>query len=398
MPTLSKQVPILLYIDEHQDFGGLAVYAMELGAALRRDGYRVAAICHANETVRPMREALADSGVEVHVMTNFGRSMVGRLGRVFLLRNLLLEYEGAVLLPLMGYPYCGSIIQIAAKLANMRAVVRFDSQPPLHVRWQDVLPTHFKFWLADDVVVGSIEHLEQYTGGMRLPARKIKVIHTGINLPRFVPGADRESTRAAFGYAEDDLVIGTMSRMNEFRKGNTYFLEMAAELAREFPRARFMLIGDGLLRGELEELAAQLGIADRVAFTGWRDDRHALLASMDAFVMPSLKEAGPTALLEAMAMGLPVVSTKVGMAREVIEDGYDGFIVPLADTLALVRSVRPMLADAELRRTVAQRARHKAETSFSIDRMAQHYTELLANVLNRKSRGGSSRVGLVNAA
>ena len=398
MPTLPQQIPIVLYIDEHQDFGGLAIYAIELGAALRRAGYRVAAICHANDTVAPMRQALADTGVEVHVMSNFTQGISGRFNRLLWLRQLLLDYPGTVLIPLMGYPYYGSIIQVAAKLAGVRAVARFDSQPPLTVRWQDILPTHIKFLLADKVVVGSIEHLEQYTQGMWLPERKIKIIHTGINLPRFVPGEGRAETRAELGYAADDIVIGTMSRMNEFRKGNTYFLEMAAHLLAEFPKTRFLIIGDGLLRPDLERMAVELGIADRCTFAGWRDDRHALLASMDVFVMPSLKEAGPTALLEAMAMGLPVVSTRVGMAREVVDDGQDGFIVPLADSKALTDAVRPLVADPSFRAHVGALSRRKAETSFSIDRMAEHYLNLVAEILRHKPGGVSAAVSAAVSA
>src|SRR5262249_7799527 len=136
---------------------------------------------------------------------------------------------------------------------------------------------------------------------------------------------------------------------------------------------------------ELEKRAAELGIADRCTFTGWRDDRHELLASMDVYVMPSLKEGGPTVLLEAMAMALPTISTRVGMGSEVVNDGWNGFVVPAGDSDALARVLTNLLADEELRQRVGLRARQKAEASFSIDRMAERYADLFEEVVTQSA-------------
>jgi glycosyltransferase involved in cell wall biosynthesis len=383
MPTLPRDVPIVLYIDEHLEFGGLAIYAFELAGGLRRKGYRVVAICHENETVRPMREILVERGVEVRVMKGFELGLAGRLKRIWTLQQMLREYAGCVLALLMGYPNSGTIITIAGTLARVRAIIRFDAQPPLSVRLRDIIMTQLKFRMVDQVTVGAVEHLELYTRGMKLSSKKIRVIHTGIDVPRFQADVRRASVRDSLGYAPDALVVGTMSRLTEQRKGVNYFLDLAARVAPGFPNARFLIIGDGWLRPQLEKYAAELGIRDRCTFTGWSDDRHGLLASMDVFVMPSLKEGGPTTVLEAMASGLPVIATRVGMVPEVVEDGRTGFIVPLADADALAERLRPLLADEALRARIGQRAREKAQASFSIDHMTERYLDLFANAIAR---------------
>jgi glycosyltransferase involved in cell wall biosynthesis len=120
-----------------------------------------------------------------------------------------------------------------------------------------------------------------------------------------------------------------------------------------------------------------------VTFTGWRKDVPAVLAAFDVFVMPSTYEGGPTSVLEAMAMALPVVATRVGMVPEVIADGVSGLVVPPADVAALAAAVVRLVADGDLRAGIAERAHQAAHRNFSIDEMVERYLRAFAAVWRR---------------
>src|SRR5262249_11167084 len=149
------------------------------------------------------------------------------------------------------------------------------------------------------------------------------------------------------------------------QKGHRYLLEAAALV----PEARFVIVGDGELRGELERQAHELGIGARVLFTGARDDIPDLLASFDVFAFPSLYERLCLAVIEAQAARVPVVATPVGGIRETVVDGETGFLVPPRDPQALAQAIHRLLDDRELARLMALEARARARERFSQDRM-----------------------------
>src|SRR5206468_10031776 len=125
-----------------------------------------------------------------------------------------------------------------------------------------------------------------------------------------------------------------------------YFVDMAAQVLHEWPAARFLVVGDGALRSNLERQAKSLGITERIIFAGERKDIPRLLAAMRVFVIPSLYEACQYSLLEAMAMGKAAVATPAGVAPDVVLDHRTGLLVPLADSEAMAAAVLEMRDDA----------------------------------------------------
>jgi glycosyltransferase involved in cell wall biosynthesis len=358
-----------------------------LGRGLRRRGYRVLAICHAAEAAAGMRAALVDAGVEVRTIEGDGdRSLAGHLRRNRSYAALIREYRGCVLALMMGYFTRGGGVTLAGALAGAGAIVRADltpPEPPITLRQK--LALRLKDRLLNRVVVGAIENRDAFARQMRRAAAKIDVIHTGIELDRFQPGEGREAVRNAFAFQEDTLLVGTVSRLSDERKGLKHFIDMAATVAPAHPPARFLIVGDGVLRPGLEQRARELGIADRVIFAGWRTDIPEMLAAMDVFVMPSLFEGGPTTVLEAMAMAKPVVASRVGMVPEVLEHGETGLIVKPGDSHALADAVDQLLSDGTLRARMAERARRKSVDDFSIDLMVERYLTVFAHAYRRRN-------------
>lgn len=392
---LDRTVPIVLYTDEWGWADGMdgrgtydrsylpsgtAGYVVMLARELRRRGYRVAAICQAVDAIAPMRALLQDCDVVVHTFESRSHPGLGERARNLLtLRSIIRGYPGCVLALLMGYYTSGGAVIIAAASAGAAAIVRADltgPEPP--ITWRQRLALKFKDHFVDRIAVGAVDNREAFVTGLGRSGSKIRVIHTGIQLPRFQPGKRRSAMRQLFKFADHSPVVGTIARLGDARKGIAHFLDMAAEVASALPSTTFLIVGDGMLRPHLERRASELGIADRVTFAGWRSDIPAVLEAMDVFVMPSLVEGGPTTVLEAMTMGKPVVATRVGMVPEVIEHEVTGLVVPPGDPHALAENVMLLLREPETRGRLGHRAREKALADFSLERMVDRYLQVFA--------------------
>jgi glycosyltransferase involved in cell wall biosynthesis len=224
---------------------------------------------------------------------------------------------------------------------------------------------------ASDAIVANSSQVAQYIQNeYGAPQPRIRVIPNGIDTERFRP--------RDVGDAEVTGPIVTAGRLVE-QKNHALFLRAAADLARLVPEAQFLIAGDGPLRGALEAQARQLGIADRVQFTGERRDIDAVLRSGSILWLTSRWEGMPNIVLEAMASGLPVIATDVGGTRELVRSGVDGFVVPENDAAAFVRHSQELL-QPETRRQFAAAARARAE-EFSAARMLKALSELYEDVL-----------------
>jgi glycosyltransferase involved in cell wall biosynthesis len=205
------------------------------------------------------------------------------------------------------------------------------------------------------------------------PADRIRLVQNGIDTERFHPLPET-------GVAGEPGPIVSIGRLVP-QKNHELFLRAAAELAREFPRQRFIIVGDGPLRADLERQATELKIADRVTFTGERRDVDVLLRDASLFWLTSRWEGMPNVVLEALSSGVPAIATDISGTRELIGDGREGFIVASGDASAFVARSRELLADAPKMAAFRLSARARAH-EFSIPRMIESlcavYDEALA--------------------
>lgn len=373
-PLLDPRIPVVIYADEWGGIGGTAGYVVMLGRGLRRRGYHVAAICTATESVTAMASELREAGVDVHLVESGNQSFGGRLARHARLTSIIRMYPDCILALMMGYFTRGGAVTLAGALGGAGAIVRADLTPPEPpITRRQIYALRLKDHFTGRIVVGARENRQAFSSLMGRDASKIDVIHTGIELARFQPGTHRTAVRAEFGYSDRDVVIGTTSRLDDVRKGVKYFIEMAAQLERTHPHAQFLVVGDGILRPGLEQRVDELGLRDRVTFAGWRSDIPRVLAGLDIFVMQSLFEGGPTSVLEAMAMALPTVATRVGMVPEVIADSQAGLVVEPASVPALTQAVASLASSPALRLRFGERARQAALENFSINLMVERY-------------------------
>jgi glycosyltransferase involved in cell wall biosynthesis len=199
----------------------------------------------------------------------------------------------------------------------------------------------------------------------RIPADKVVVIPNGRDLSRYQPGPGGAAIRRSLGLDTDAAVIGVIGRLEE-QKGHAYVLEALPRVLTQFPHARLLVVGDGSLRGALEQRCRAAGIASSVLFTGFRTEVPQLLDAMDLVVLPSLYEGMPLTAIEASAMGKPVVATDVDGTGEVVVDGVTGRLVKPADAGALGEAIVEVLADPDRSRSMGRAGRERSWDRFDL--------------------------------
>jgi glycosyltransferase involved in cell wall biosynthesis len=213
----------------------------------------------------------------------------------------------------------------------------------------------------------------QALAGRRMP---VEVIHHGID-PQLLRARLRGTDiRKQLGL-EGRLLLGTAARLSQ-DKGLAYLLEGYAQQAAALSDWHIVIAGDGPERGSLERLAARLGIADRVHRLGWREDALDVVAALDLFVLPSIREGFGLALLEAMTLGVPAVASGLPSIRETAADAC--LYVPPADARSLGQALRKLVADPQLRRGLVARGLQRAR-EFSALQMARQTVEFYSTVV-----------------
>lgn len=237
--------------------------------------------------------------------------------------------------------------------------------------------------ITDKLIVVSKLNIEKgLADGIGMPDDYI-VIRSGIELDRFghpqVPCAE---TRAAWGIPMDAQVVGTVTRLSA-QKAPLDFIRAAAVIAQTHPKTWFVMVGDGPLRAEVEALATELGITDRLVLTGLRRDVPELMAAFDIFVLSSLWEGLPRVLPQAMASGLPIVATACDGSAEAVEEGINGFLVPPGEPIALAERVCQLLGDTILAAQMGATGLERV-AEFSDQQMVSQIAELYQDLLAQK--------------
>ena len=219
---------------------------------------------------------------------------------------------------------------------------------------------------------------------MRIPPERITVIPRGRDPDRLGRPSPqrRDRARRELGLAMDAEVLVNVGRQ-EHQKGQHLMLDAVARLAPERPRLVALVAGrTGHASPALKRRVAELRLGDRVRFLGHRDDLPEVLAAADVFVFPSLWEGLGGSLLEAMALGLPIVASDLDAIREVVDDGVNGLLVPPADPPALAEAVASLLDDRTRAETIGRAARRRFETSFTVEASARRMIDLYRGIVS----------------
>ena len=210
---------------------------------------------------------------------------------------------------------------------------------------------------------------------------KITVIHNGADIREFCPIISGDEVRSEFNLKPDVPVAGIVGNLLVW-KGQEYFIRAASEVRKEIPSAMFLVVGDGECRHDLEMVSEKLGIRDKVIFTGRRFDIPKLMAAMNVIVHSSITpEPFARIILEAMAMGKPLVAMNEGGVPEVIKDGVNGISIPPKNSALMARKIIELLSDRDKAKKMGQAARKCIEENFSIEanvkKIQKEYLQIL---------------------
>ena len=218
-----------------------------------------------------------------------------------------------------------------------------------------------------------------------LPERKVRVIQNGTDLGRFNPAhIPPPGMRAELGVGAVDPVMLVAARL-EPQKGHSVLLNAMPEVLREFPNARVLCLGDGVLREQLERQSSELGLQENVRFLGFRSNVTDWFALCDFTILPSFYEGLPLVAVESLAAGRTMVATAVDGTPEVIVNGRTGITVPPADPAALAAGICSLLRSPALRQRLAEQGRAYVLERFSQERQVRETGEFFLEALGRTS-------------
>ncbi len=355
-------------------FGGAEQAILTLIDGLDRTRWESVLVHHPSDAVRPLADGAAARGVPTKSVPRMDPGVDGARHIPRFVRDLR-RLEPTIFHAHLTWPLASQYALLGSWLARSPGIVatvqlhvdlslsaRVDAQQRLLTRVVD------RYLAVSDDVRRRLVH------DLRWPASKIEVVHNSIDAPRFRRPRSAAVRSAITADAAAPLVLAP-ARL-ERQKGHEYLLAAAARL----PEVHVAIAGDGSRRHELEAIAHDLGIADRVRFLGERRDIPDLLAASDVVVLPSLAEGLPLALLEAMAAGIPVVASAIGGVDELVVAGETGLLVPVGDVDALAAAIRRVVADRPYARALAENARRRIDAHFSAEAMRRRVERIYEEV------------------
>lgn len=234
-------------------------------------------------------------------------------------------------------------------------------------------------WTSCDAIIAVSEHEREHIIAQGISASKLHVVVNGLPEPE---PYDRGAIRASLGIAPDEICVGFIGRLVP-QKAPERFVEMVASLAQRLPKLRGVMLGSGPLQDEVHAAARAAGVYDRLV---WVTDRTgpAVLPAYDMLVMPSRYEGMPYVLLEALVVGVPVISADVGGAAEAVEHEVTGFIVPQDQPAQFAERVASLAENPDLLRTMSEASLRKGE-QMTIERMIEQTLAVYSTALSRRA-------------
>lgn len=221
-----------------------------------------------------------------------------------------------------------------------------------------------------------IHHIEHG----KLAPNKMVTIYNGIDLKNFHPGAAGKALRESLDIPANAFVLLTVAFLRE-PKGIQYMIEAMPRILADAPNAHYLIVGEGTYGETLQELAVSFGVENHVTFAGQRNDIPEILQAGDVFVLPTLIDALPTVLIEAMAARKAIVATNVGGVPEIVENEKNGLLVEPADPLQLAEGCLRLIRQNDVREAMAEAGLQIARSKFDIENQVRTISNLYEELI-----------------
>ena len=384
MPTIRKQSLKLKHISLLH-----VIYSLEIGGAemdlvakakalVEEHGYHISVACLLRRGELAEEAERSDIRVIGPVMS--GKSDIGVIPR--LVRTMRSGKFDIVHTHMFASNFLGRAAAILSRVPVIVSTVQLIAEREKW--WEILLDRALQF--KTDMMITSSEAVRKSFVERGIREGKIITIYNGIDFSKFDSidrGEARNRIRQEFDLDDSTFLVGTVARLQRV-KGVEYLVEAARHVMKSVPGARFLIVGDGPQKAELEHKVKQLDLSSKFIFAGTRGDVPAILSALDLFVLPSLSEALGIAVIEALLMQIPVVATDVGGVPEIVKNGEAGLLVPPKDPTKLGEAIAYMHSNRDEAGAMARAGEQRVREMFEISRLARKQVVLYEMLLARR--------------
>jgi len=366
----------ILQIIATLDIGGAERQLIELVKRLDKNKYNVTVCCITRGG--PLEEDLKKLGIEYHILYKrfkFDFTVIFKLTRLIRQKKIDLVHTWNFTANAWG--------RVSAWIAGVPIIIASEHGTFSPVLKHQILVDKLLLKCTDKIITVSDNLKESVERMEEIPHEKIIAIHNGIDINEFSTSINNTNLKNELKIDSECTVVGIVARLDPL-KDHESFLRAAGHIVKELSEVRFLIVGDGELRGKLESLAGEIGLGEKVIFTGFRRDINNILPFIDVFVLCSGSEALGVAILEAMACSKPVVATNVGGIPEVVKDEETGILVPPGNPQVLAKVIVNLLKDREKARRMGLAGRRRVEQYFDIKLNVKKAEEIYDKLIEEK--------------
>jgi len=371
----------VLHIVEELRIGGLEKIIYDLATKMNTEKYTVTVWCIARGG--EIAEELIRAGIDVRIL---GINSYYNPFNIIRMAKFIGKHNPDIL---HSHTYFSNTIgRIAGRLANVPVIITHVHNTYFNYSIKNLLIERVLSFFTDKIICCSKAVRDFVLKHEKIKIQKTVVIHNGINLRKFHEGFNGVSLRKSFKISDDAPVIITVASLTE-KKGHKFLLKAITSIKKRYRNIKVLIVGDGPLEHELKKIARDYNLRNSVIFAGQRNDIPELLKISDIFVLPSLQEGFPLAVIEAMSTGLPVVATSVGGVPEVIEHGETGLLIPLGNPEALSDAIMILLKDEKIGKEIGRQGQKVISENFVSDKMVAEIDQLYSACIMKKEKNSN---------
>jgi glycosyltransferase involved in cell wall biosynthesis len=375
--------PRILWVIDSLGHGGAEKLTLEILKRLDKSQFDVRVCVLQERSGNPIEKELNRIQIPVDRVHIPYLSHPANLFKLF--RYIRLQRPDVIHTQLQFADLLGNIVAAMLKIPSFSTLHTIEDLSPQDGKayWREKLT-----WICLDIFCENIIAVSEnarlfYSKKWGVSDKKIITVYNGIDLSTFNLLSEKEKLekRKSLNLPSEAIVFTTVAVLRE-PKGIQYMLNALPEIIKRFQNFCYLIVGDGEYAQPLKNLSNSLGLENHVIFTGQRSDINDILSSSDAFVLPSLTEALPTVLIEAMASQKAIIASNVGGIPEMVADGVSGFIVPPADVESLTYACIKLMQNQELREEMGRRGYQIAKEKFDINQLIHTLSDKYKEAIN----------------
>lgn len=369
----------LLHITHDLNYGGLQKLLVDLCSHTDKNKFNISVLCL--RELGPLTNQIQDLGIKVDLLPQKKNTNYFSFWDI---KHFLNKNNIDIIHTHNSQPFMEGTI--ASILSGGHKIIHTDHGRDFPDKKRYMLMERFASFIVDRVIAVSEKTAQDLEKYIKINKNKIKVIENGVDGTRYENIGDKNELRKELQLAEDDFVLGFVGRF-VYEKGLNYLIKAMADLVKQYPKLKLVLVGDGPKREEIEKLVNQFKLNGFVRLPGLRSDTHLFYNMFDLFVLASVSEGLPLVLLESMAAKCPVLATKVGGIPNVIKHGHSGYLVDSKNSEHLAEGIEYLYKNFVQKKNYTKKAyeffKQNYDISSTVKKYEKEYTTILLDTQRR---------------